>query len=507
MEVSTLRTLTLAEVTAAVVTNPMTANHRPRTGLVIDSQGVAPLAVIFGTTEHNGVETIHMSDYGKRSALNHMAPAENQAVAVQPLHTTYREETPYRMSEARSLRDKWINDGFSFIGAYRTYTQADNAERFQINLFCLPLLRLPGFYENLMEYQNYPDEGLRISDGYHLPVQDVRRIATENDVQRVLDHNDRHPQQHQAVPVAGEEWLFRERPFARDLDIQWEEAVAAAADDNAQMKTSNEWEYIAFASIYSFTKAASGDTEQQKIQRYKENLVKRLSALKATKADRSMVVDHFINTHLNVSHLIRHFEDMAFYPRLKCMILRTLVTSQDPVCANLKTLLSDHQMSVFCGIAAFTTTRNLTALHVCPEVAEHYGRFVQVMAGLKAKFGSEGWRYVKLLDPLNQITSGQSFKELGTAARAWVAVQPGQESFAHLVNKGGIPTKYKAWARKPLPADLVEQGNNLLEATRVHLAHLKVELRMENFTAEAWRELVAITPEQMAQARAGNDVW
>lgn len=507
MEVSSLRTLTLVEVTAAVVESPIHANHRPRTGLVMDAQEVAPLAVIFGTSEQGGVETVYMSDYGKRSALNHMAPATNQAVVVEPSHTTYREETPYRMSRARTLKDKWVNAGYSFLGAYRTYTQADNADRFQINLFCLPLLRLPGFYENLLEYQSCPDEGLQISDGYHLPEQDIRRIATENDVQRYLDYNEQHPQQQIAVPVAGEEWVFRERPFARDLDIQWDEAVAAAANDNAQMKTSNEWEYIAFASIYSFTKASSGDTEQQKIQRYKENLTKRLSALKATKADRSMVIDFFINNHLNVAHLIRHFEDMAFYPRLKCMILRTLVTSQDPICTNLKTLLSDHQMSVFCGIAAFTTTRNLTALHVCPEVAEHYGRFVQVMEGLKAKFGSEGWRYVKLLDPLNQVTSGQSFKELGTAARAWVAVQPGQESFAHLVNKGGIPAKYKAWAKKPLPADLVEQGNNLLEATRVHLAHLNVNLRMDHFTPEAWRELVAITPEQMAQARAGNDIW
>lgn len=510
--VSTLRTLTLEEVTGAQPVNEqIRLTVPPRQGLVMDARRVEPNVVTYWARTQGANEILYMTPYGKSSALNYLAPENNPVQPAVPQHATYREETPFRMARADTLLAKWQQDAHHYRGAYQTYTESDGVDRFQVNLFCIPLLRLPGFYENLKEYQEFPDEGIRISDGVTRPNQAVNRPATQDDVDAANAHNANAQNQQVLVPVIGTVYTFHEDVFISDVDNQWDAALAAAAAPaNALAKTGNEWEYIAFTNVYSFSKTPGGDTEQQRIARYRQNLIKRLNALKATKADRSLQADEFIATHLNLRQVMRHFDDLSFYPRLKCMILRTLMTSQDPICANLKMLLSEHQMTVFCAIAAFIETRELTVLHVIPEVSKHYPQFVRTIAGLRAKFGSDGWKYVKLLDPLNQITSGQQFSELGNAARAWVAAQPGSESFKNLANKAQIPFTYKLFARRPLPAEMVAQGVNMMDNIRNYLQEIGFTIVMEQFTPAAWANLVATTPEQLARLReqlaAGHDV-
>ncbi|ASA47317.1 hypothetical protein [Culex mononega-like virus 2] len=504
--VSALRTLSLVQVeNARIVTPGIRRNERATTGLVMDPNGVEPLPILYWRTFEEAEEVFYMTDYGKQSAKNFANPSVHRMEVAQPIHTEYRMVTPYRMGLATSLRLKWETCGYESRGAYRTYTTVDGIERFQINLFCIPLMRIPGFFENLREYQEHPDEGIQVSDGSYILGDLKNRAVTEDDIQNVLDYNEEHPEKPQRIPTLGALMDFRERRFLNDIDNQWDKAIHdVEVPADALMKTGNEWEYTAFLNVYSFTKMASGDTEVTRNSRYKANLARRLNALKALKSDRDLNVDDFINTKITLTHLMRHFDDMSYYPRLKCTILKTLMNSQDPLCANLKMLLSEHQMTVFCAIAAFIATKELSVLHILHEVSCHYGQFVRTIEGLKKKFGTEGWRYVKLLDPLNQVTSGQIYAELGTAARAWIAVQPGHESFGNLVNKGKIPARYKIYASRPVPPDCLEEGVNMMNVVRDNLERIGFTIKLEQFTQAKWAELVVTTAEQ--RAAVGNRV-
>lgn len=229
--------------------------------------------------------------------------------------------------------------------------------------------------------------------------------------------------------------------------------------------------------------------DADRLTRFRTIYKKRLEALRAANNDALFDVDHFLNNMVNGDELMRVADSLAFYPKLKSMILSLVLLSPSMMATNLKLMLSEFQLSVFCAIEKFMTTRNLTALHLLPEVAQHYKAYYQVKLALWQKFGTTGWRYVKLIDPAVQATAATNFPHLALAARAWVAAQPDCATFSQVQGKT-IPPLYVKKAKIAVPEKYIKDNPTNLTAIVEAMALVGMNLDYQAFTPAEWRKIV-----------------
>lgn len=187
--------------------------------------------------------------------------------------------------------------------------------------------------------------------------------------------------------------------------------------------------------------------------------------------------------------MIKVSDSLAFFPKLKSTILDLVLLSSSTTSNNLKIMLKEFQLSVVCAIDSFMTTHDLTALHLLPEVAQHYKAYFDTKVKLHTQFGRVGWRYVKLLDPAIQMTAASQFPHLALAARAWVTAQPDCGSFSQVQSKK-IPPTYVKKATLKVPAKFIKNNPQNLHGIRQAMLDAGMNIDLQELTDTKWTKII-----------------
>nr|QEM39172.1 nucleoprotein [Guadeloupe mosquito mononega-like virus] len=414
--------------------------------LINEAQDSYPVS--FWKIREGREEKIAMTGYGKASALEFVNRAK-RAAAVQHA-VEYAEKKGIKILNAQDMKSLWERYVSQIKGRLFLFSRPDGIPHFEINVYLATLMFLPYFYEEYEDYTLSPD----------------RVVTFQGD---------------ETVGAGVEE----------AVDVIWREynGRVGAVPCERGAKTEDEWEYIIFCLIFAMGKSVSGAAGERG-DRFNMIYRKRLEVLKQAKNDATMNVDAFLGTHVNPDDLMNLHEHLSYYPILKGTILGLVMLAPDTVATNLKMMLREHQLSVFCAIEKFMATKDLTALHLLPEVAQHYRVFWDTLVQMRTRFGINGWKYVKILDPNTQATAAARFPHLAVAARAWIVAQPDCGTFGNVVAKAAIPAHYAHKATIRVPERFIRENPMELDAIREAMLQSGMNIDPAELTDEEWRKIV-----------------
>lgn len=95
---------------------------------------------------------------------------------------------------------------------------------------------------------------------------------------------------------------------------------------------------------------------------------------------------------------------LAPYPTLKITIYRSVLHDETQLSAQIKQLLTMHQMTTFNMIYQFVEAPGKTAAHLHPTIVSEYNKWFAVLCQLRASYGDD-WHYYKLFQPNGTITA------------------------------------------------------------------------------------------------------
>lgn len=208
--------------------------------------------------------------------------------------------------------------------------------------------------------------------------------------------------------------------------------------------TEQEWQAMAYTVIFTWSKTKTN------LANFKIALEKRLSTLQSVMHWRSFDVRAFMEARLNPDELVGSGTYFDTFPRLKSTIISQLLLDDSPFASHLCFILKESQLTVFNMMLLFVRDADMTCLHAQAEIIREVPGFVETFKKIKSIYGVN-WPYLKLIDPLTQITAQNKFPLLTEAARAWTLVtSPDTKTLKNIYGMSKIRPNYVRLAQAPI---------------------------------------------------------
>nr|QEM39166.1 nucleoprotein [Guadeloupe mosquito mononega-like virus] len=277
--------------------------------------------------------------------------------------------------------------------------------------YLFPVFQMRGMLDAYGVYCRYPDKGVRL---WNTPtmieaMDRIHEITSRNGIPTVLENG-----------------------------------VHTVPEGVMLSLTEQEWQALAYTVVFTWSKTKTN------LANFRTALEKRLSTLQAVMHWRSFDVRAFMDSRLNPDELVSSGTYFDTFPRLKSTIVSQLLMDNSPLATHLCFILKESQLTIFNMMLVFVRDADMTCLHAQAEIVREVPGFIETFKQVKAKFGSN-WPYLKLIDPLTQMTAQNKFPLLTEAARAWTLVSsPDIKTLKNIFGMNKVRTSYVKLAQVPI---------------------------------------------------------